>query len=172
VPLITLSPEHVRFAEDRSAVSGRIGATIRWIDEDESTSRGVNALLTVVIATGKRTGEAQRGSSTRLGIANPNVRRAHIFYDRVAALNVGTACTIPSLRGDVMAHQLGHLVLRPPGHSPRRGHACRAGDPILGAAHVHGAAAARGSIEASGATLRGSGSDATAPVFETETALS
>jgi hypothetical protein len=40
-----------------------------------------------------------------------------LFYDRIAALNVGTTRTIPSLLGDVIAHELGHLMLPLPGHS-------------------------------------------------------
>jgi hypothetical protein len=111
-------PEHVRFAEDRAAaVFGRIGATIRWIDEDDAARDRVKALLTVVIVNG----EQSQGGASRfvdaLGLANPSVRRAHVFYDRVAALNVGTPRTIPSLLGDVIAHELGHLLLPPPGHS-------------------------------------------------------
>src|SRR5512138_1140594 len=112
-------PEHVRFAEDRaSAVFGRIGATIRWIDQDEAARDRVKALLTVVIVNEEQN---QGGGASRfvdaLGLANPSVRRAHVFYDRVAALNVGTPRTIPSLLGDVIAHELGHLLLPPPGHS-------------------------------------------------------
>jgi len=40
-----------------------------------------------------------------------------VLYDRIAALKVTTPRTIPSLLGDVIAHELGHLLLPLPGHS-------------------------------------------------------
>jgi hypothetical protein len=53
-----------------------------------------------------------------LGLAEPQVRRAYVFCDRVAALNERASASIPSILGDVIAHELGHLLLPLPGHSP------------------------------------------------------
>lgn len=114
-------PDHLQFAEARASdVFARIGATIRWTDQDGSVSQQVTPSFTVVLVNAE--GAENKGQLASLfvdalAVANPSVRRAHIFYDRVAALNVGTPRTIPSLLGDVIAHELGHLLLPPPGHS-------------------------------------------------------
>jgi len=116
--LAGVPPEHLRFAEDRAAaVFVRIGATIRWIDEDETVREGIRAPLTVILVNAETHRAVASLFVDALGLAYPSVRRAQVFYDRVAALNVGTDRTIPSLLGDVIAHELGHLLLPPPGHS-------------------------------------------------------
>jgi len=114
-------PDHLRFAEARaSEVFARIGASIRWVDQEGSASQHLTPSFTVVLVSAEMAeGRAQLASLfvDALGLANPSVHRAHVFYDRVAALNVGTPRTIPSLLGDVIAHELGHLMLPPPGHA-------------------------------------------------------
>ena len=114
-------PDHLQFAEARASdVFARIGATIRWIDQEGSVSQRVMPSFTVILVNGdgaKGSGQLASVFVDALGLANPSVRRAHVFYDRVAALNEGTPRTIPSLLGDVIAHELGHLLLPPPGHS-------------------------------------------------------
>jgi len=52
-----------------------------------------------------------------LGSADPQVRRAHIFLDQVKALDFRSPRSLGSILGDVMAHELGHLLLPLPGHS-------------------------------------------------------
>jgi hypothetical protein len=114
-------PGHLQVAEDRaSEVFARIGAAIHWIDQEESVSQRITPSFTVVLVNAQGAdGKGQVASLfvDALGATPPGVRRAYVFYDRVAALNVGTPRTIPSLLGDVIAHELGHLLLPPPGHS-------------------------------------------------------
>jgi hypothetical protein len=111
-------PDYLQFAEGRaSEVFARIGARIHWIDQEESVSQHITPSFTVVLVNAEEHGEGASRFVDALGLANPSVRRAHVFYDRITALNVGTPRTIPSLLGDVIAHELGHLMLPPPGHS-------------------------------------------------------
>jgi hypothetical protein len=52
-----------------------------------------------------------------LGQAHLPSGRAYIFYDRIAAMP-GPPGWSAILLGDVIAHEVGHLVLRVNGHSP------------------------------------------------------
>jgi hypothetical protein len=108
----------LRFAEGRAAaVFQRIGVGIEWVDEDEAVRRRIGAPLTIVLVNGEKNAGRAAAFVDALGLADRTIRRAHIFYDRVAELNVGTPRTVSSLLGDVIAHELGHLLLVPPGHS-------------------------------------------------------
>jgi hypothetical protein len=108
----------VQFAENRAAaIFGRIGARIRWIDQETAIREGIRARFSVVLVNAQNSVGRASVFVEALGLADPTVRRAHVFYDRAAALNVRATRTIPSLLGDVMAHELGHLLLSPPGHS-------------------------------------------------------
>jgi hypothetical protein len=110
-------PDLLQFAEERAAaVFARIGAGIRWIDQEEVVRGGIRPAFTVVVAVAQGQGDASRFVEA-LGVAHPSVRRAYVFYDRVADLNIGASRSVPSLLGDVIAHELGHLMLRPPSHS-------------------------------------------------------
>jgi hypothetical protein len=42
---------------------------------------------------------------------------AGIFCDRIAELNSRSPQSLPTILGDVMAYELGHLLLPAPGHS-------------------------------------------------------
>jgi hypothetical protein len=108
--------DDLQFAEGRaSEIFGRIGAAIRWIDQQQSISQHITPSFIVVVENAQ--GEGESLFVDALGLAHPGVRRAYVFYDRIAALSVGTPRTILSLLGDVIAHELGHLMLPPPGHS-------------------------------------------------------
>jgi hypothetical protein len=115
--LAAIRNEYLQFAEDRAAtVFSGIGAHIIWIDEDSTIQQHVNPSFTlVVLRAGPTEGHDSRLVDT-LGTAVPSVRRAHVFLDRIEALNVSSN-SILSVLGDVMAHELGHLLLPPPGHS-------------------------------------------------------
>lgn len=109
-------PDHLQFAEQRaSEIFARIGARIRWIDQEASVSQHITPSFTVLLVDAPVEGTSRFVDA--LGFAHPGVRRAYVFCDRIAALNVGTPRTIPSLLGDVIAHELGHLMLPAPGHS-------------------------------------------------------
>jgi len=110
--------DHLQVAEDRaSAIFSRIGVRMRWVDQEETVRDGLTPTFTIVIVGGKKGSRLRSAFVDALGLATPTTRRAHIFYDRVAALNAGTQRTIPSLLGHIIAHELGHLVVAPPGHS-------------------------------------------------------
>jgi hypothetical protein len=115
--LATIPNEYLQFAEGRAAaIFSGIGARIIWLDEGSAIQQHVNPSFTlVVLRTGYAPGRDSR-SVDALGTAIPSVRRAHVFYDRIEALN-GSSNSILSILGDVMAHELGHLLLPPPGHS-------------------------------------------------------
>src|SRR5262245_19991602 len=105
------------FAKQRAAtVFGNIGARIIWIDEDSAARNHVKAPFTLVV-TGEKLSSQASALIDALGFAEPTVGRAGIFWDRIAALNARSAQSIPGILGDVMAHELGHLLLTPPGHS-------------------------------------------------------
>jgi hypothetical protein len=117
--LAGVRPDHLKAAKERaSAIFGRIAVRIAWVDQEQTVRERVRGTFTVVVVNADKEGGRASAFADALGLANPSVRRAHVFYDRVAALNVGTARPIPSLLGDVIAHELGHLLLAPPGHSP------------------------------------------------------
>lgn len=113
---VGMLPDYLQFAERRaSEVFALIGARIRWVDQEEAASQHVTPPFTVLLVNAQ--GDRTSRFADALGLAHPGVRRAYVFYDRIAALNVGASKTIPILVGDVFAHELGHLMLSPPGHS-------------------------------------------------------
>jgi hypothetical protein len=117
--LAGITAGNVRVAEERAAaIFGLTGATIRWIDQEQAVRERVTAPFTIVLANAEKNPVGASLFVDALGVAYPSVHRAQVLYDRVADLNVGTLRTIPSLLGDVIAHELGHLLLPPPGHSP------------------------------------------------------
>jgi hypothetical protein len=108
----------LQFAENRAAaVFGRIGARVQWIDQDQAVREHIKAPFIVVLVNAESEGGRASTFADALGLANRSVGRAHVFCDRVAALHVGLPRTISSLLGDVIAHELGHLLLPPPDHS-------------------------------------------------------
>lgn len=113
-----LRPGDLHFATDRAAeVFARIGVEIRFIDPLQVVSAGLRPVFTVVIANA----DAAPGDASlyidALGVARPTVRRAHVFYDRIAALNARSPRPIPTILGDVIAHELGHLMLSSRAHA-------------------------------------------------------
>jgi hypothetical protein len=112
--------EDLAFAEVRAAAAfSQIGVRIIWTDQETAPRTSVSARFTLIlIEANKNTSGAASVFVDALGVAELQVRRGYVFYDRVAALNVRASSSVPSLLGDVMAHELGHLLLPPPGHSP------------------------------------------------------
>lgn len=110
--------DHLQFAEERaSEIFRTIAVRIRWIDQDDATREGIRPTFTVIVAEADKTPAGPGPFADALGEANPTTRRAHVFYDRLSAVSTGTSQTIPGLLGDVIAHEVGHLLLPPPGHS-------------------------------------------------------
>jgi hypothetical protein len=109
----------LEFAEDRAAdVFRRIGAGVRWIDQDSLIREHVKPPFTVVLVNAAGNARQALLVEDTLGFADPQVHRAHVFYDRIEALTARSRRSPASILGDVMAHELGHLMLPPPGHSP------------------------------------------------------
>ena len=82
-------PDHLQFAEQRaSEIFARIGARIRWIDQEASVSQHITPSFTVLLVDAPVEGTSRFVDA--LGFAHPGVRRAYVFCDRIAALNVGT----------------------------------------------------------------------------------
>jgi len=116
--LAAVRADDLRFAEKRAAaVFGAIGALVIWIDEDLAVRTGIRAPFTLVLMDAEKSAGQASLLVDALGFAEPQVRRAYVFHDRIHALNVRSPPSIPSILGDVMAHELGHLLLPPPGHS-------------------------------------------------------
>jgi hypothetical protein len=111
----------LRLSEARaSAVFGEIAVQLEWIDGPTANHDGVTAQYTVVImARGAAEGKATQEGLTDavVGEAALLAHRAYIFYDRIAALRVVHPRDLGSILGDVIAHELGHLMLPANSHS-------------------------------------------------------
>ena len=105
----------LEFAKRRAAsVFAMIGVQLIWVETEEAVASHIQPPLTLVIVNGN----VERGAGLfvdALGIAQPSVRRAHVFYDRV--LQLQGVRPAPMVLGDVMAHELGHLMLLSHRHS-------------------------------------------------------
>jgi len=115
---VPVPDDFVQLAEDRAAeIFSRIGVRVRWIDVNAAVREHLSAPFTLVLVNAYRNPGLSARLEESLGLAEPQVGRAHIFYDRIDALRARTNLNVPALLGDVMAHELGHLMLPPPGHS-------------------------------------------------------
>jgi hypothetical protein len=116
-----VSAGELESAEGRAAdVFRRIGIRVTWVDKETAIREEIRAPYTVVVMVAKRShddGGQQRLAHDALGLAAPVAHRAHVYYDRVVAVRVGLRCSIATTLGDVIAHELGHLLLPPPSHS-------------------------------------------------------
>jgi hypothetical protein len=75
--LVGVLPDDLQFAEGRaSEVLARIGARIRWIDEEESVSQHITPSFTVVVENAEGKGASLLIDA--LGVAHPGVRRAYV----------------------------------------------------------------------------------------------
>jgi len=111
---------YLKFAKERAAeVFAMKGVKVDWIDGNEANRLKVVAPYTVLImaeapATLKAKMEAL--GMDVMGQGAPMVGRAYIYYDRVMKLNPVPPRDVITTLGDVIAHELGHLML-PVGHS-------------------------------------------------------
>lgn len=111
---------YVEFAESRAAeVFSRIGVLVTWIDEDTAFREHLKPPFTVVLINSGVQLVARPAVVDALGFADPSVSRAHVVYDRVEALTARSPLSVASLLGDVIARELGHLMLPSPRHSAR-----------------------------------------------------
>jgi hypothetical protein len=111
--------DSLHFAESRAAeIFSRIGVRVTWIDEDTAFRQHLRPPFTVVVINSGVQLIAP-ALVDALGFADPGVSRAHVIYDRVEALSARSQLSPASLLGDVIAHELGHLMLPSPRHSRR-----------------------------------------------------
>lgn len=112
--------DYLDFAESRAAeVFSRIGVRLTWIDEETAVREHLRPPFTVVLITSGAQLLARPAVIDALGFADPGVARAHVIYDRVEALTARSRRSAASLLGDVIAHELGHLMLPSPRYSAR-----------------------------------------------------
>ena len=98
-----------------------IGVRIVWIDSEQlvSTNQDGGLHLTVMLLS---RGMAEKKISAEglpdyvLGTAHLPSGRAYIFRDRIATMP-GASTFLPIRLGDVIAHEVGHLVLTTTSHS-------------------------------------------------------
>jgi hypothetical protein len=111
---------YLKFAKNRAAeVFAMKGVKLDFIDAEEANRLKVVAPYTILImaeAPARLKAEMERLGMDVMGQGAPTVGRAYIYYDRVLKLNPVPPRDIITTLGDVMAHELGHLML-PPGHS-------------------------------------------------------
>ena len=118
-----VSPQALDAAGGRVAgVYKVIGVRTVWDGGGEAVGRFENGALHVNVLLLPRDMGLRKnsGDGTRadlLGQAHMPSWRAYIFYDRIAA-TPGPPTTLATLLGDVIAHEVGHLVLRASRHSP------------------------------------------------------
>jgi hypothetical protein len=116
VPLDVLRLSETRAAE----VFGGIAVQLEWIDGPTANHDRVIAPFTVVIMSKGAVEEkaaTERIADVVVGEAALLAHRAYIFYDRIAAVRVVLPRELGSILGDVIAHELGHLMLPPNSHS-------------------------------------------------------
>lgn len=111
---------YLKFAKERAAeVFAMKGVKLDWIDGTEANRLNVVAPYMILImaeAPARLKAEAENLGMDVMGQGVPLVGRAYIYYDRVLKLNPGPPRDLITTLGDVIAHELGHLML-PAGHS-------------------------------------------------------
>jgi hypothetical protein len=110
----------LKLAQARAAeVFAMSGIGIDWIDGAEASRLKLAVPYTILImaeAPSKLKAEMDRIGTDVMGQGAPFIGRAYIYYNRVVAFRPIPPRNIVTTLGDVMAHELGHLIL-PPGHS-------------------------------------------------------
>jgi hypothetical protein len=108
----------LKLAEARaSEVFAMSGVRIVWIDGKEASRLNLAVPYTILIMPEAPTQLKARDAhgTDVMGQGAPFIGRAYVYYDRVSTVLIAPR-DIVTMLGDVMAHELGHLVL-PPGHS-------------------------------------------------------
>jgi hypothetical protein len=110
----------LKLAEARAAeVFYMSGVEVAWVDGSDANRFHIVAPYTILImaeAPAKLKAAMDRVGADVMGQAAPFIDRAYIYYDRVVAFKPIPPRDIVTTLGDVIAHELGHLIL-PPGHS-------------------------------------------------------
>lgn len=105
-------------AEQRAADVFRMSnLDIVWVNAGDARLLSSWTRFTVIVAmtpTSVRANLAKGGADV-MGQAVPDLRRAYVYYDRMLEIVTPTR-DIVTILGDVLAHELGHLLL-PRGHA-------------------------------------------------------
>lgn len=111
---------YLKFAKERAAeVFAMKGVKLDWISGEDANRLKIVAPYMILIMTeapARLKAEMEKLRADVMGQGAPAIGRAYIYYDRVLKLNPVPPRDIITTLGDVMAHELGHLML-PPGHS-------------------------------------------------------
>ena len=101
-----------------ASVYAAIGVRTVWMDAEETTDLQDGRLHLTILLLSRDMAEkkisAERIGDGVLGQAHLPSARAHIFCDRIAA---GARTIFSWAIGDVIAHEVGHLLLRTTSHS-------------------------------------------------------
>jgi hypothetical protein len=92
---------------------------VQWVDGGTANRLKITTPYMILImaeAPAKLKAAMEQLGTDVMGQGAPSIGRAYIYYDRVVAFRPIAPRDIPTTLGDVMAHELGHLIL-PPGHS-------------------------------------------------------
>jgi len=115
----TIPTDLLQVAENRAGeVFQKIGACVTWVDTTRAARRRIGTMFTLVLVNIEQSRSPYQRRQDVLGFAAPSVSRAWVFWDRIEAAKARAPATAIVL-GDVMAHELGHLILASPGHSFR-----------------------------------------------------
>jgi len=110
----------LKFAEERAAdVFAMRDVKVEWIDGADANRLKIVAAYTVLImaeAPASLKAAMEHIGVDVMGQGAPLVGRAYIYYDRVLKLGPIPPRDVVTTLGDVLAHELGHLML-PAGHS-------------------------------------------------------
>lgn len=95
---------------------GQIGVRLEWTGGHASLAPqdGAEHLEVIIVAEDRSLSWLLVNA---LGQANHGTRRAHIFYRRVVRHAKDTKSDLPRALAFALAHEIGHLLLPPPGHS-------------------------------------------------------
>ena len=119
VDYAALSPKVLNVAKDRVAMVYKpIGVRIVWVNGERGAEQRQDGPLHLSIlllsrAMAEKTISANGIEDGVLGQAHPRSGRASIFHDRIAR----AAKYFPICLGDVIAHEVGHLLLGTNSHS-------------------------------------------------------
>ena len=110
----------LKLAEARAAnVFAMSGVSVDWLDGEEAIRLKLRTPYTILImaeAPAKLKAAMEQLGTDVMGQGAPFIGRAYIYYDRVQQLRPSPPRGVITTLGDVIAHELGHLIL-PPGHS-------------------------------------------------------
>jgi len=116
-----VDPWIVEYAEKRTnEVFALIGVRVEWIDGADANARKIIAPYNVMLmasAPAEVKAAAEGLGDSVMGQGAPSIHRSYIYYDRILPKILAPRDIVSTL-GDVIAHELGHLML-PPGHSGR-----------------------------------------------------